>query len=160
MTIVKFLHLLCVFIWIGGLMSLTRLMGYHVKETPEVQARLAKLYHRMYFFVQLPTMVLAVVMGLILWSQLDLSYHPGWFHMKLTFAAGLVACDLVCMRFVKQLAEGPDQSNGKQYKMLHGMTGLLLILVLVSGVIVRDKTGEILHRHGVDPAKGTESVEG
>ncbi|SCA64171.1 hypothetical protein SCG7086_CK_00060 [Chlamydiales bacterium SCGC AG-110-P3] len=140
-------------------MSLTRLMGYHVKETAETQVRLAKLYHRMYFFVQLPTMVLAVVFGFILWTQLDLSYRPGWFHMKVVFALGLVACDLVCMQFVKQLGSGPDLGNGKRYKMLHGITGLLLILVLVAGVILRDKTGEILHRYGVDSKAMTEMAE-
>jgi len=128
-------------------MSLTRLMGYHVKENVDTQMRLAKLYHRMYRLVQFPCMVVAVVLGLILWSGLDLSYKPGWFHMKLTFAIGMVICDLVCGHYVRKLNLEPDLGAGKQYKMLHGMTGLMLIFILMSSLIIRDKPGEIIHRH-------------
>jgi uncharacterized membrane protein len=97
----------------------------------------------MYNFVQFPCMILAVLLGLILWSQLDLSHKPGWFHMKLTFALGLVVCDLVCGYFVRKLNEEPDHSRGVPYKILHGMTGLLLIGILFAGIVVRDKPGEI-----------------
>lgn len=143
MVIAKFFHVLFVFIWIGSLMTLTRFMGYHVKEEDATQVRLALLYKRIYSLVQFPCMVVAVTLGLFLWYHLDLSYRPGWFHMKLFFAFGLIVCDLICGRLIRQLNEAPDHSRGVPYKILHGVTGLLLIGVLFSGIVVRDKPGEI-----------------
>lgn len=147
MAFIKLLHVVLVFVWVGSLMMLTRLMGYHVKESPDTQMRLAKMYKRTYNFVQFPSMVLGVIFGLILWAGLDLSFKPGWFHFKLTAAAGLIVCDLVCGAYVRKLNQEPDLSRGVKYKMLHGFTGLLLIAVLSAGILVRDKKGEIIHQH-------------
>lgn len=146
MSVVKFFHVLFVFIWIGGLLSLTRLMGYHCKEEDQVQRRLALLYKRMYFFVQMPSMILAVVCGLILWATTDLSYHPGWFHMKLTFASVLIVCDVISGFWVMQLQKEPDHSKGVRYKILHGITGLALMGVLFSSLVVRNKPEEIRYK--------------
>ena len=149
MIAIKYLHLVAVFIWIGSLMSLTRFMGYHVKESVDTQMRLSKLYYRMYRLIQFPTMVVAVVLGTVLISQLDLSYKPGWFHIKLTCALGLIACDLFCGHCVRKLVLEPDCSRGAKYKALHGITGLMLMGLLLGSVVVRDKEGEILHRHEI-----------
>ena len=150
MAWVKALHVISLFIWIGTLLSLTRLMGYHVKEEPDTQMRMAKIYKRMYRLVQFPTMIVAIVLGVVLLTQLDLSYKPGWLHMKLTFAAGLIICDWMCGRNVARLNVEPDLSKGVRYKMLHGITGLMLIGVLVAGIAIRDKKGEILHAAGIE----------
>lgn len=147
MAFVKLLHVVFVFVWVGSLMMLTRFMGYHVKENPDTQMRLAKMYKRTYNFVQFPSMIMAVALGLILWAFLDLSYKPGWFHFKLAMALGLIICDLICGAYVRKLNSEPDLSSGKKYKILHGFTGLFLIAVLSAGFLVRDKKGEIIHQH-------------
>jgi putative membrane protein len=147
MTIIKFLHVLCVFMWIGTLLNITRLMGYHVKESANVQARLAPIYERMNNLVGIPTMFLTIVFGFILLTGLDPTSKLGWFHMKLTFSLiGLVGCNLFCSQFIKKLKEGPDTSSGKKYKILHGCTGLFLIGVLIAIFVVRDKEGEMRTR--------------
>lgn len=146
MAIAKALHLLFVFIWIGNLLALTRLMGYHVKENQSTQESLAKIYYRMYNYVQFPCMVLSIALGFLLLANLDLSYRPGWMHMKLTFALIMIVLDTVCGRFVAQLNKESDHSRGGKFKALHGCVGLSLIAILFSIAVVRDKDGEVLYR--------------
>jgi len=144
MEIVKLLHVLAVFIWIGNLLALTRLMGYHVKQEAETQKRLAAIYQRMVRFIGVPSMILAITCGVVLLGGLDLSHKPGWFHMKLTFLLGLIIADVCVMRQVSQLTESVQEGRGVRYKVLHGVVGLMLIGVLCSVYIVRDRKGEML----------------
>lgn len=146
MAAVKMFHVLFVFIWVGNLLALSRFMGYHVKEDDHTQERLASLYWRMYHFIGLPSMILAIVLGLVLLKDVDWGYRPGWIHMKLTLVFFMILLDTVCARLVYRLKEGPDHSKGIRYKLFHGATGLVLIGILCALYVVRDKEGEILHR--------------
>jgi uncharacterized integral membrane protein (TIGR00701 family) len=137
MAIVKTLHVLCAFIWIGNLLALTRLLGYHVKEDEQTQLRMARIYRRMYNFVGLPTMGLTIVFGAFLFTELDPDKGIGWFIIKLLFVLGLVVCDVICGQFIAALNQNADTSRGVKYKILHGVAGLLLIGVLVSIYILR-----------------------
>ncbi len=67
--------------------------------------------------------------------------------MKLTLAVGLVIVDMMCARAIFNLTEQRDHSRGIHYKILHGLSGLLLIGVLISIYVVRDKEGEIIDRY-------------
>lgn len=144
MNLIKMIHVLAVFIWMGNLLALTRLMGYHVKQEPEMQKRLALIYRRMVNFIGLPFMILAIFCGLLLLSNVNLTYRPAWFHMKLTFLIGLVIADICVMRQVSKLNEMVDKSKGVRFRVLHGIVGLLLIGILCSVYVVRDRRGELL----------------
>lgn len=141
MDIIKALHVTCVFIWMGNLLTLTRLLGYHTNEDKHTQLQMAKVYKRMYNFISLPTMILAVVLGMFLMTQLDLKEYYGWFYWKLAFVGGLIACDTVCGRWVAALSEHSLTGKGVKYKILHGVTGLLLIGVIFSIYVLRHKNG-------------------
>ena len=133
MTTVLALHVIFVFIWVGTLMTLTRFMGYHVKEDEHVQMRLAKIYHRIYNFVELPSMVVALLLGVGLMTHIDFdTYDLRWFFLKLIFVVGLVVCDVITGSFVKELNQAPDTSKGIKYKVLHGIVGLCLIGAIFS----------------------------
>jgi len=137
MNVIKVLHVMCVFIWIGNLLALTRLMGYHVKEEEKTQMRLAKIYRRMNNLVTLPSMGLSIIFGAILLWQLDHQKGLNWFFFKMLFAVGLVICSIVCMQFISDLNVKPAARRGVRYKILHGVCGLLLIGVLVSIYVLR-----------------------
>jgi uncharacterized integral membrane protein (TIGR00701 family) len=137
MAIIKTFHVLCAFIWIGNLLALTRLMGYHVKEDEQTQMRMARLYRRMYNFVGLPTMMLTIVFGAFLFLEIDPDKGINWLVFKIFFVLGLVICDVVCGQFISSLNQKPDTGRGIQYKILHGIAGLLLIGVIVCIYIFR-----------------------
>ena len=133
MATLKLLHVLFIFIWVGTLLTLSRMMGYLAKEPLLVQQRVASLTQRMYLLIDLPSMVIAVGLGLCLLFLKDTNWKAPWLHVKLTLAFLLIVCDLLTgWKIVRQIA---DSSVG--YKILHGFIGLLLIGVLIAIYILK-----------------------
>lgn len=139
MYVLKFAHVLFIFIWIGSLLSLTRLMAYQARETPEIQLKLGRIYKRMYFLVDLPSMILAIATGIALLTLKDMNWKAGWLHMKLTFAFLLVLCDLVTGSQVIRLEKIAIKGKGIFYKILHGLAALFLIGALIAIYILKQK---------------------
>lgn len=131
-TYVKLFHVLFVFIWVGNLLALTRLMGYQVKLDPNAQMSMAPIYKRMYYFIGLPSMILAVSLGVVLLARIDPDKIPAWVVLMTLFSAPLIACDLITGFYITELNQKPETGRGIKYKILHGMTGLCLIAILAS----------------------------
>lgn len=130
MAVVKLLHVLFVFIWVGNLLALTRLLGYHNKLDDSAQLQMGKIYRRMHLFVGMPCLALAFLLGSILILRLDQEKGLSWFILKLCFASGLIVCEFICGHFISALTDKTDHSRGISYKVLHGLCGLFLIGVL------------------------------
>jgi len=128
----RLVHLLFNFIWVGNLLALTRLMGYHVKQEGTIQLTMAKIYRRMHLFIGLPCMTLSIILALYLMTIADLGENKGWFVLKLHFVAGLVGCQFVCGHFLDEMQTEVCEGRGVKYKILHGVTGLLLIGILAT----------------------------
>lgn len=144
MSILKLLHVLFLFIWIGSLLTLTRFLGYIPKEEQTVQTRLIGICKRMYTFVQFPSMILAILSGLFLLKFALFGPSLGWFHSKMTFATLLIVSDLVCGYQIRKTAKAiPLKASGIKFKILHGVTTLILIGVLSSIYLMRNKEQEI-----------------
>jgi len=137
MAFVKLLHVLFVFIWVGNLLALTRLLGYHNKLDDAAQLQMGKIYRRMHLFVGLPCLALAFLFGSVLILQIDQEKGLSWFILKLIFASGLILCEFICGHFISLLTDKTDHSRGVKYKVLHGVCGLLLIGVLTSIYILK-----------------------
>lgn len=144
MGLIKIIHVLAVFIWIGNLLALNRMMIAHLKQDPEIQQKLLPIYRHMANFVGLPAMVIALCSGFLLLSKLNLTYHPGWFHMKMTFMAGLVIANVFLMVQLSRLEGGAVPSRSLGFQLLHGSVALLLVGLLCSTYLVRDRKGEWL----------------
>ena len=140
---VKVIHVLCVFIWVGNLITLSRLLGYHVKEEVETQEKIVKWYKRMYYFIDIPFMLLSIVLGLFLLMQTQFSQHPVWFTVKLFFIMGIIACDMLVGNQVSRLQREFKKSKGIQFKILHGVIGLLFLGVIISLYVIRDQKEEL-----------------
>jgi uncharacterized integral membrane protein (TIGR00701 family) len=156
MGIVKMLHVACVMIWMGNLLSLTRLMAHAFMEEEKTQKDIAAMFSRMYSYISLPFMLLSVTFGMILITNVDFSYKPGWFHMKLTLIFLMIAMDMICGRWVGQFRERAEKGEyrhpARQYKILHSMIGVVMLMILVSVYVVRDLDGEM--RHSIEKSVG------
>lgn len=141
MTLLKILHVLFVFMWIGSLLTLTRFLGYLSKENVEVQKSLLNIFRRFYFFIDLPSMVLTIVLGIILFIVKKVGFTQGWVHMKLTFTFLLVICDIITGRAICRLQNKPLVGKGTQYKILHALTALFLIGIIVSIYLFKPLAG-------------------
>jgi|GEM_PF-815441 len=146
-------HLIGLFIYIGGLLNLSRLLGYHVKEEAAVRERLSWMEKRMYFFVTLPGLVIAVVFGLLMLygvgSGSDLgvahylkprvqagdveipSYWYATFHAKFLLITILVCLDIYMGREIVKLGKGGEPPKAKKFKILHGLMALTIISIVI-----------------------------
>jgi len=150
-------HLIGLVIYLGGLLNLSRLLGYHVKENAEVRARLSWMEKRMYFFVTLPGLLIAATFGLLMLlgvgqegtvgDALQWYYKPrvtpldggeavksAWyvsFHAKSALIVLLLVLDFFLGRQIVQLAKGGEPPKAVRFKILHGMIALVTILIII-----------------------------
>jgi putative membrane protein len=139
MATIKLLHILFLFMWVGSLLTLTRLLGYLPKEEPTVQSRFVRIFRRLYLFIDLPSMILALATGVVLLVIKGVDMKQGWFHMKLTFALLLVIADIYTGVQICKLKDKFVTGRGIKYKILHGLTALFLIFILIAVYILKVK---------------------
>lgn len=90
-------------------------------------------------------MILAVLLGVVLLIPKLYFFKEGWFHMKLTFALLLIGCDILLWRSIVKI-DREGFKKALRFKILHAIAGLLLICVLISIYVMRNKEGEIARR--------------
>lgn len=131
MEVWKMLHLLGIILWVGGLMNLTRMVAFHVGEEPEVQKRLHYIENRIFKFVTLPGLILTLIAGLYLLSvNMEYMKQP-WMHAKLLFVGLMLGVTAILQGKLAELANNHEKQSAKTFKIAHGVTGLMLILILI-----------------------------
>jgi putative membrane protein len=137
----KWVHVLGVVIYVGGLMALTRLLGHAVR-FPDARSRgdAYRVFKRMHKFANWAGLLLMLVGGLwlLVWDPVGKAYmKQGYFHMKLACVVLLLACDFVFARKLLRLeGEGP-QPNATFFRVMHGIVGLALLGTLAALFLIR-----------------------
>jgi len=140
MHYLKLLHILFAFCWLGTLLALTRLMGKLAKEPELVQERCKKMFARLYFFVDLPSMIITVGTGITLLVLKDVSMKEIWLHLKLTCVLLLVIVDIWMGGYIAAQKVPMTHARAVQYKIFHSFVALLLIGVLFSIYVLKAKS--------------------
>lgn len=144
MVWVKFLHLLGVIIYVGGFLTLTRMVGHAVRfETEASRADAYRVFRRMHMFVDWGGFAMMLICGLVLliadpWDKNYMQHASGYFHMKLAFILGIVICDVVFSRVLFGLRAEGKQPKRAVFSALHGIAALMVLGVLISIFVVRD----------------------
>ena len=133
-------HIVGLILWLGGLLDLTRILGYHVKEDIPVQERLSWMEFRMYWFVATPGMILSVVMGLLLFFKgggVDIYFGGGfqWFIIKFVLALILIVIHFYFGKMLMALKAHPRIMSPARFKAIHGVIGLLFIFIVILAVV-------------------------
>ncbi len=139
-----FIHVLSVVLYVGGLLTLTRMLGHGVRFDADARASLYRVLKRMYLFVGLPGVFLLVGSGLImlLTDPAGRQYmKQGYFHVKLLGIVFVLAADFVLMRKLFAIDPAGVQPKAAIFKALHGIVGLGLIAVLVAIYFIRVRPG-------------------
>lgn len=162
MAWIKAFHLVALFIWVGSLLGLSRMLGYHVRENEETRAALSRIEKRMYYFVCIPGGVLAIVTGLMLLfgvgregvgpmetfssylAPRDAAGQPStWyitFHVKLALVFALLGCDFYLGAQIRKLAAGSPPPGRVRFSILHGVIALILtaiVILVIAGPLKR-----------------------
>ena len=137
----KWVHVLGVVIYVGGLLALTRLLGHAVRfAAAQSRADAYRVFQRMHKFANWIGFLLMLGTGLVLlvWDPAGKGYmKQGYFHMKLTAVLALAVCDIVFARKLFRLeGEGP-QPGAAFFRIMHGVVGLALLLALAALFLVR-----------------------
>ncbi len=129
MVLLKFFHVLFIFLWIGSLLTVTGFMA-HQKESSKELSRLLK---RIYLSVELPSMCLAILFGVVLlFTKTDINFKAPWLHIKLTFAFLLIVCDIICGALVGHLQQRAACAGKIGHLFLHYLSLLFLVAVLLA----------------------------
>jgi putative membrane protein len=133
-TVLAF-HLVGVVLWMGGLLTFSRILGYHAREAPSVRPRYTWLEGRMNWLVTVPGFVIAAGTGLWLvqiyggqWFSQAL-----WMHWKLSLVAVVVLIHAFLTVKQRRVArQRPEEPVPRAlFAALHGTLGLLLIAILL-----------------------------
>jgi protoporphyrinogen IX oxidase len=132
-------HVVGVVMWMGSLMALSRILGYHVREPATVRPRFSFLEGRLDLFGAVPGAVLTLATGL---GQLALEPDrwfstARWMHVKLLLVLVLVVLHVMLLVRHRRLArQRADQVIPRGFfAAAHGMIGLLLIAIVVLAVV-------------------------
>ena len=137
----KWVHVLGMVIYVGGVLTLTRLLGHAVRfESATSRKDAYRVLKRMHVFVDwggLFLMILGGVWLLVADPMGKLYMKQGYFHLKLTCAIVLILGDIFLSRKLFRLqADGP-QPKATFFKIMHGIVGLALLGALAAVFIVR-----------------------
>jgi uncharacterized membrane protein len=137
----KWVHVLGVVIYVGGLMALTRLLGHAVRfDAAASRADAYRIFKRMHKFANWAGLFLMLVAGVVLlvWDPAGKEYmKKGYFHMKLTAILALVVCDILFTRKLMRLEGEGEQPKAAFFRIMHGVVGLTLLVTLAALFIIR-----------------------
>ncbi|MFQ5844318.1 MAG: hypothetical protein ACE5JG_04940 [Planctomycetota bacterium] len=127
----RWIHLVGVVVYAGGLLTLTRFLGHAVAY---------RVLRRRYLLVGLPGLFLLVASGLtlLIWDPAHKGYlgRP-YFHVKLGGVLVVLASDLVLMRKLFTLSPDGEQPRPALFKALHGVAALGVLAILAAVTIIR-----------------------
>jgi len=137
----KWIHVLGMVIYVGGVLTLTRLLGHAVRfETAASRADAYRVLKRMHVFVDWGGLLLMLAAGLwlLVADPLGKAYmKQGYFHMKLLCMVALIVLDIVLSRRLFRLQGDGPQPKATSFRILHGVAGLALLGALAAVFIVR-----------------------
>jgi uncharacterized membrane protein len=128
-------HLLGVVLWMGGLLTFSRVMGYHARESPTVRPRYVWLEGRLNYLVTIPGFVITLGCGLGLMRIYGMQWFEKavWMHWKLGLV-GIVAILHVGLTVQqRRIGRRPPDAPMKRalFAAIHGTIGLLLVAILL-----------------------------
>jgi len=133
-TLVAF-HLLGVVLWMGGLLTFSRVMGYHARESPSVRPRYVWLEGRLNYLVTIPGFVITLVCGLWLMRIYGMQWFDKarWMRWKLALVGVVLALHIGLTVSQRRVARRAPDAPMKRalYAAIHGTIGLLLVAILL-----------------------------
>lgn len=132
-------HVVGVVMWMGSLMALSRLLGYHTREPASVRPRFSFVEGRLDLGGAVPGALLTLLTGLGILAVEPAGWFraAGWLHTKLLLVflvAGLHAG--LRIRYRRLARQRADQPISRAFfAAAHGTIGLLLLVIVILAVV-------------------------
>lgn len=131
-------HIIGIIVWMGGLATLSRLLGHHASlESPDARAALVQFERRSYLAAVFPAFLVTLGTGLAMLIVNGFGHYlkadGGWgatFHLKLTLVVGLIVADQLVFAKMRKLHRDDEGSRGF-FMAVHGITGLVFMIIVI-----------------------------
>jgi protoporphyrinogen IX oxidase len=134
---VKAFHIVFVASWFAGLFYLPRIFVNLAMVAPDSHAereRLLLMARRLYRFANM-LMVVALVLGAVLWLGYGVGKGSGWMHAKLLLVLVVIGYQHVCRRVMRDFEQLANRRSHKWYRVFNEVSVLLFIAIVVLVVV-------------------------
>lgn len=132
-------HILSVILWVGSLVSITRVLGLALATSGEARAQLTDAARGLYRTLSSPWMGIALLAGLGLIALTPGIFRMGWFHPKLTAALVMLALHFVLGAKVRK-AQSVHSDDTAFRAALASVRGLQVGVLAVAALAVASVT--------------------
>ncbi len=139
---IKALHLIFIVTWFAGLFYIVRLFVYQVeafhKKSPEKEIlgkQLKVMASRLWFIITWPSMILALLFGILLLSMRTFFIADAWMQVKLAFVLALVIYHLKCHSIFKQLQNDEVRHSSNYMRLFNEVPTVVLFAVVFLAVL-------------------------
>ena len=137
---IKAFHIVFVASWFAGLFYLPRLfvnLAMVPADSHAERERLLLMARKLYRFSSL-LMVVAIVLGLVLWWQLHAVLKgPGnyWLHAKLVLVVGAIGYHHACRSLLRKFEEFANEKSERWYRVFNETAVVLFALIVILVVV-------------------------
>ena len=134
---VKAFHIVFVASWFAGLFYLPRIFVNLAMVAPDSHAereRLLLMARKLYRFANI-LMVVALVLGAVLWLGYGVGKGSGWMHAKLLLVLGVIGYQHMCRRLMRDFEQLANRRSHKWYRVFNEVSVLLFIAIVVLVVV-------------------------
>lgn len=125
-------HILGFVFWMGGLLTVTQVLGAHTGEqSPEGRLALKKLEVKLLKGIAHPGAAITVIAGIAVLVIQPAYLHQAWLHAKLFLVAILIGLDIVVFLRAKEFHAGRIELKRKECMILHGAISLVFLGILI-----------------------------
>ena len=134
---VKAFHIVFVASWFAGLFYLPRIFVNLAMVAPDSHAereRLLLMARKLYRFANI-LMVVALVLGFVLWLGYGVGMGSGWMHAKLVLVVGVIGYQHMCRRLLRDFEQLANRRSHRWYRVFNEVTVLLFIAIVILVVV-------------------------
>ena len=139
MLVVKSLHIIFMVTWFAGLFYLPRIFVNLASVPADSHAereRLLVMARKLYRFSGL-LMVVAIVLGLVLWLGYGVGKGPGnyWLHAKLVLVVGAIGYHHACRSLLRRFEEFANEKSERWFRIFNEAAIVLFTLIVILVVV-------------------------
>ncbi len=136
--VIKSLHIIFLVAWYAGLFYLPRLYVYHTMATePAVKDTFKTMERKLYYGIMMPSMVLTVLFGSILWLEYGIGRDQTWMMVKLALVAVLLGLHFYLGKLRKDFAADRNAHGHVFYRWLNEIPALPILVAVVLLVVIK-----------------------
>jgi len=128
-------HLFGVITWVGNLLVITSMLSLAAEEVGAARERLIGVARRLFQVGCNIGALVTILFGILLILLDPATLMRGWLHAKLALVLVLIYFHYRLYRRISNLENDPSEASAREFKMIHGVVSLLLLVILALAIL-------------------------